>query len=1058
MPHPSPREVLFLLLLFLLPTGGRGQEYIVQHRVFSIEDGLFSRFVRKVIQDQRGFIWIATSEGLDRYDGEQVLHYTKEQHGLPANDINLLFEGPDGRLWVGNWEIKDHNGVMGGNLKVSFFDPITETASTFREYFGDKAPFEEDELFGLQVDDSRRAWLGTYSGKAYRYDGGHFELLVDNKGASPISYALPALENTFWLLGPHALLRVDSAGREVERDAFTGRFLPHKIIFLQNGGLLAEDWYTMRIKYPGQGLARQYRLTGGGAVDISPYLKIQEGQGGRLWGFKKHRLEVFDAAGQMIAGFPKDPPADAPYSFQLPFSSLFTDRDRLAWVIPQENLLLLDIRENGFQPYLQGQGYSLRAMIALGQEEILVNTYKGIHQLNLSSGEAKLLFENPDLQALGAIRAPSGEVWAALHGSKAARINLEDNSMELFSIKNQKGISFDPYCPFIARNGKLWMGTEGGIAAFDTTSRQFVFDLYLNHYLGGKAINWFCEDEEGIWIGSSEGLFLLSDNGTRIQKAEELPPFHIYHIYPESPSRFWLSTRGGGLIRWDRAEGGFQQFTVKDGLSSNIIYAAYPDDNGFLWLPSQNGLMRFSPSNNIARIFKEIQGLPSNEFNNYAHLRLDDGRLLFGTIDGLAVFSPKDIPGGQSENTQLSILEAEQFNSSSGRMERITRQVIRQGRVELTSSRRLAVLQFFLSDYLNPEKNRYFYKIEGLDPTWQIMAENQVSVGQLPWGRYTLRVRAMGQDGYWAGNELAIPVYSIRPVYLRWWFILLAASAATGLVALLFRWRLWQLKRSKLLLEAEVARRTQQVEQKRQTIAEQKARLEEMNAAKDKLFSIVGHELRGPLMYFGNIANRISYALQKKEYEHLEGLGEKVKTIASSTNNMLNNLLNWSLLESGRLSFGKGPADVQAVLMQVMETYQEVAGLKRLELSLDATPGLWVQAGADGLAILLQNLVSNAIKFTPEGGAVSIRASQKEGRVAIAVKDDGIGMAKEKTAQLFSAPFQLASLGTAGERGAGLGLQIVQEILRRNGGMLEVESRKGGGSTFTLLLPGESIV
>ncbi|MCB0567789.1 MAG: HAMP domain-containing histidine kinase, partial [Phaeodactylibacter sp.] len=327
------------------------------------------------------------------------------------------------------------------------------------------------------------------------------------------------------------------------------------------------------------------------------------------------------------------------------------------------------------------------------------------------------------------------------------------------------------------------------------------------------------------------------------------------------------------------------------------------------------------------------------------------------------------------------------------------------------------------------------------------------SIAQLPYGQYTLKVRAMGQDGYMAGNELAIPLHSIRPLYLRWWFFLVVVATITGIVVLLFRWRLWQLNRSKLLLEAEVARRTQQVEQKRRTIAAQKAHLEEMNAAKDKLFSIVGHELRGPLMYFGNIANRISYALQKKEYDTLEGLGEKVKNIAGSTNDMLNNLLNWSLLQGGRLFFGQGPADLQAVLEQVTETYQEVAALKKLRIEIETEPGLRVQAGADGLSILLQNLLSNAIKFSQEGSIVVIRTFRKEQQAVIEVKDQGKGMSPQKIQQLFSGAIQPPAKGTAGERGAGLGLQIVREIVKRYNGELRVHSQEGVGSRVTLLLP-----
>lgn len=1048
--------VLWLWILVLLPAGSSGQEYIVRHRTLSVEDGLSSRFVRKIIQDERGFIWLATSEGLNRYDGYKVSQYTKEQHGLPATDINLLFEGPDGLLWIGRWEIKNHNGVMGGKLRTAFFDPLTEKAYSFQEYFKDKAPFPEEELFGLYVDSNRRAWMGTHSGKAYRYEDGGFDLLVNNQGAQPISYALPATGSSFWLLGPGALFRVDSAGQVLERSLFEKpSFLPYEIRHLRNGGLLVKAFWGIRIKYPGQELFHEYRLPAGGTLNLSKRLNLWEGPRGWLWLTGNHNLEVFDDAGRQIFDLAQDIPDSGQYSFETPFTGFFIDADALTWVNPNQGLLLIDIRKNFFRPYLAGQGFSLRSMIQVDTEKILANTYKGAHLLNLSSGKAELLFNDNLLQGMGAARAPDNTLWVALHGSKVARINRKENSVGFFHIKNPQGVELDPYCPFIDKNGKLWLGTTGGIAVFDTAARQFIFDPRLNQaqLLGDKTVTWISENEEGLWICSAEGLFFLPSGNARIQKISSLPDFYIFHLFPESSRRFWLSTRGGGLIRWDRETGSFRQFTMENGLSSNIIYAAYPDERGQLWLPDQNGLTLFDTAGNTAQAFRKLHGLPSDEFNAYAHLRLDDGRLLFGTIDGLACFRPQDIPVDNKENTKVNILEARQFDSQLAAMEDVTQKVIEQGFLELSSRRRFAVLRFFHSDYFKPKDNRYFYQIEGLDPGWQAMADNEVSVGQLPWGQYILRVRAMGEDGYWAGNELAIPIFSARPFYLSWWFVLATGLTVAGLVLLLFRWRLWQLKQSKAILEAEVARRTRQIEQDRQTIAEQKGRLEETIAAKDKLFSVIGHELRGPLMYFGNIANRISYALREKQYDTLAGLGERAGSVAASTNNMLNNLLNWSLLQSGRLSFGTVPADVEGVAGQVLKTYEEVAELKQLTITRETEPGIWVQAGADGLAILLQNLLSNAIKFSPEGSTVNVRSFRENQRAVIEVADQGRGMPPQKVAELSSGTIQPTAIGTAGERGAGLGMQIVHEILKRYEGELRIESREGQGSTFTLLLP-----
>ncbi len=1039
-----------------MPAIIHSQPYTVQYRMIGPKDGLSSRFTRGILQDKRGDIWISTLEGLDRYDGESIKSYVE---GVIEGG-NLLLESTEGALWIWGLNWRNYKGLPGmHDPSGMIFDPETERAFTFQEYFGGQAPFSEKEVFELRSGKEREIYIGTKSGKAYCYKNGRFELVLDNGGQLPMSAPLPGAAGSYWLRTPDAILNVDSSGRVLECEPLP--FWPYSLNAINDTILLVRSgnhiWGTSYLKFPGRpGLFTHYA----GKVDIRPFWSIQQSPDGLFWCLRTNELAVLDGSGDSVFDLDDALPLLREEQILPLETQLFFDCTGLAWLRLPENILLLEARNKMFQCFLDGRRMSIRGMAEIGPGRLFVNTYKGPQDVDIYSRDVQPVASGPLDVGIGACEAGDGGVWLASHKEMVAYGIPGEDEWEMYpALKGPDSVPVVTLQPFIDSKGRVWVGTEKGLAVVNTTAQQLQFYDTANEQfgLGKKSVRAIFENEEGLWLITDGGLFLLSLETEQLKRIEGLPFEDLYHLYESPDGRFWISSRGGGLICWDRRGGRFEQFTLEDGFSSNFIYAAYADEQGFLWLPSNNGLMRFDPESRKVTVLDKTHGLPSEEFNYTAHLRLADGRLAFGGIDGFIVLDPANIPLAEENLTPVSLLEFLQYDRSMGGMTERTAQIRKAGKIELRKGSNFFSLRFILQDYLAPEEHRYAYTIEGLEEEWHELNDNILRLGGFPYGEYNLRIRAMGRDGVWAENELRFPIVSYAPIYQQWWFVLLLVLLLAGLGVVVFRWRVRQLRRSKEELELEVARRTAQIEQDRKLIARQKGRLEEMNATKDKLFSILGHELRGPLMYFGNLAQRIGHYTEKKDFDGLGQLGEKARKAAINSSDLLDQLLQWSLMQSGRIKFQPGNIEVEPAILSAVQPLNQAAELKNIHIRYEFEPGLHALFDGQALGLIIRNLLSNAIKFSFDGARVTLRTFSKENRVAVEVQDEGVGMTFRQLKQIQASYLHPTNRGTAGEQGMGLGLSIVVDILGANGGEMKINSKKGEGTTLTVLLPSQAV-
>ena len=628
-------------------------------------------------------------------------------------------------------------------------------------------------------------------------------------------------------------------------------------------------------------------------------------------------------------------------------------------------------------------------------------------------------------------------------------------------------------------------GQNQGLVYLDLINKQLSPFKKYNGFeaLKTSEVNFIHQNASGIWLATSSGVFLMTEKEGVVRHfntaSGDLPFDRIRHIHEDSNGYqdciFWLATQGGGIIRWRPAvdwgqKSEFRQFTAAEGLSNNYTYAIYEDDYGKLWIPSDKGLMQMDKASFRVRVFTADDGLPHNEFNHTSHYQAKDGTLYFGGLGGLIAFHPRVFADKGTNSTPLAFTGYYVLEEGADKMADKT-QLLQQGSaITIHPGDKFFELHFTLLDYEDTDKHRYAYQIEGYSNNWNYIDENYIRITNLPYGKYTLRIQGQNSSHGWSEQELSLAIRIAKPFYLQWWFIAAVALLAGGAALAAVWWRIRELESGKERLEAEVHKRTRQLEEKtarleeqnrqieadKQVIAIQADELKALDKAKTRFFSNITHEFRTPLtLVIGPLEQVISEQPPPTIFRRrLNGILKNARHLLG----LINQMLDLSKIESGQIKTEAARGDLAGYTKELVRRFEPLAVEKELQLSFVAHRECWeTQFDKDKWDKIVYNLLSNAIKFTPPGNAVqvSLAGVLHNGTefIRLDVKDTGIGIEKGQIEQVFDRFYQADSSLTRPQGGTGIGLSLVKELVDMQGGQIRVASEPGKGTTFELFLP-----
>ncbi len=1042
--------------------------YIADYNILSYREGMGGRHPKACIVSREGYLWVLTEEQLNCYDGNRFRTYDLPETNGEAYSSRLLLEDYAGNIWYGAGRHNNLSGASGYQESwINILDTCTDQGQAFDDFFEDRAPFSANQISFARADEkSQLLYLGTKRGKVYTFGPKGFRLLFQSMEPEPVGALAVGKEGKYWIGQSDELRLVDTSGQILLRRKLF--FSPSAIKRLNQGWLDLEFpfkthfggklvnrllWNIDEQKLQAQLSLSSSRIDIGGAYSLA----YQKKHG--LWHvIKRGDWKIYNRKGKLVFSLLEQFPEFKRNFFPDKNFRLSSGENGVLYATFFSRLICLSVEPSLFQRLLTGKQLSLRDIVEGKGDTLLISTYDGLYAYD--RGEQRG-FPLPEKRFwIGALPHSSGQIWGVHSGAAVRVYDKEGNITKIIPLLPQnKEEYYGALSLFEDSKGQVWLGTSRGLAKYDPAEEVFKPCRELNRQLGiNKVKVRHIEQRDSlIWCATERGLQSFTLDGRAGEASLSGSDMAFNHFYWQDPEHCWLASLGRGLLLWNPTSGAQQWYTAREhGLSDDHIYGIYPDKNGRFWLPTNQGLTCFDPATQQVRTFDQNAGLHGEEFNYNSHYKSPDGALWLGGVNGMVHFHPDSFDIQQAVNTPLNLVYIGFLNPRTGLMEE--QPAMRQNkRVELNAARRINAfqLQVALASYLDPQQHQYFWFAEGLTDSWQMLEGNSLTLADLPYGEFLLRIRARTQNRVWSSQELQLHLIVLKPFYLKWWFWLLVAAALALLISSIIQWRVRQLKRAKTRLTREVEERTQQIKADKQTILEQKQKLEQLNLGKDKVMSIVGHELRGNLFFISSTADQISQMLEQKDYRSAHQLIAYLQRASLQVNEILDNLSRWVAVRTGKVVLHKQPFAVRELLEQVVEDCQLFAERKGIELTAVAEPPTAEICGdLNALQAALQNLTRNAIKFTDQGGRVSLSARAAEGKVHLKVSDTGVGMESEQAAALLDGALLESRTGTAGEVGTGLGINIVKELLQQHQASIEVESQPDQGTTFTIVLPG----
>ncbi|MGQ0642320.1 MAG: hybrid sensor histidine kinase/response regulator transcription factor [Gemmatimonadaceae bacterium] len=1049
-----------------------GAQERVTFRHLTIADGLSQNAVSAIVQDRRGFMWFGTKDGLNRYDGYQFVvfrHDPFDSTSVSDSEITALFEDSRGRLWVGTRNggvnLFDRNrerfqrittgpvryinsfaedsagggGIWVGSSSDGLFR-LTSNASgavvgeRFAHSAADSASLGDDRVLALLADSRGILWVGTQTG-------------LDRRSVAGGAFA-------HFTAGPNRPLGlIDSRVSALHEDSH-GRLWIGSV-----PGISVFDSARTRLEHHYHRY-RTFRYGWGAAV------RLAEDRSGQLWLSTGSELMRFDPATGGFTYFRQDPQNPEGINSNLP-TDIYRDRSDVIWVGTNGyGINVHDPKANRFQTFRRPDGRPTR------QAGFSVYTIFGdltgmlwidaglLYQWNRKTGAFRSFetssdrprdFGNTGVWAV--IEDPPGFLWTATYqGLYHYEIASGRSKHYRHDPSDSAGLPEEvAYDVFRARDGVIWGVTENFLVRLVDAQRGR-FEMWRHKErptVGQWIFPSMMQDSAGfLWLGSDQGVARFDPKTGSFQRYKHNPgePSSLSHDAvrailpdPKAPNRYlWIGTAGGGLNRLNIDSGTFLHFTERDGLPNDVVYGILADASGDLWLSTNKGLSRFNPATRQFRNYDANDGLQSNEFNSGAAFESRSGELFFGGIYGFNYFRPEEI----KDNPHVPEVAITGFRRGN-RYETVrdTGTALRTTISEadtLRLSHRDAVLTFEFAalEYSAPAKNRYAYRMVGFNDDWfESGSVRAATYTNLPPGHYTFQVRASNNDGLWNEQATSLAIVIMPPWWQTWWAYALYSALA---LAALYGARNYEMNRLRLKSRLEI----EHVE------ADQ---LRELDRARSRLFANVSHEFRTPLTLTMGPLDDLRSGMHGPLSPAVAEQVDLARRNAGRVLDLINEILALARAESGRETLHARRIDLGPFVTSVARMFLPLAERKAIAYEIQsATEQVVVYADPDHLDRALSNLLSNAFKFTPDGGAVRVTFTADDTTARIVVRDSGPGIPTADLNRIFDRFHRAKTAGT--QPGTGIGLALARELISLHGGSIAVESEEGFGSTFTVTL------
>ena len=985
---------------------------------WNIENGLPDNVVQEIVKTSEGYIWIATFDGLARYDGIKYDYFDRDNVPFLAGnqDILTLFEDLHKNLWIGT------NGA--GFLKYANgkFDTIAVTEQ-----------FSRASITAFAQTGDGTIWVGSDIGLG-KIVSGEFQTIEN----------FPSLKN----------LKVTDLFVDSRDDLW---------ITTEMAGLIKKSESYIKHFTTKHGLASNSIRT--------------------IYEDSKHNLWVGSDVGIMKIFEYEFVNVTKQYGLATDNVNKFLEDDHGNIFIATDNGLLR-FYDGVFSSYDENQGLPNNIVTALmddGEQGIWLGTFRGgVVRIKNGSFYNYGTEEGLCYNVVNTVFQDGQTYWI---GTENGISRLNDGEFQNYYF-NQNTLQNTVKDFLKDRQGQLWAATYDGLYKLDG---RWIKLYGLENGLSDNAVRCLLQDQEGrLWLGTSEGINIIDEGDIEILDNDRgLLNSHILALMQEPGGNIWIGTNGGGLSLYQN--GKISNFTEENGLLANVVFNIYQDNKGILWLATSKGIcsydgtaftfylgmneiikksvfqvleddkqkMWFTTAKGVfvvnkfdllnaghnkaaivdkVKLYDKSYGLRTNSITGGSRtLRDSEGKFWFPTLKGVAVIDPNNIPINViPPKVAIEKLVIDGLETSL------------QNVVRIESGERNIEFHYTGLNYTASEKIKFKYKLENLDKYWVNAGQRRVAYyHNIPPGFYTFKVKAANDDGIWNEKYSSLEIVQETYFYKTKWFYGLMGLLilALGVLGYSFKIRNFQIMNKEL---------SKQVEERTSDLEKQKEELQKINSSKDKLLSIISHDLKGPLNSIKQMLNLLgSGNLSADELKYL--IGNITQDVGVSVN-LLDNLLNWARSQMQGIKVATVKINIHEIASETFKLFNYNFNKKGIKQINKVPAGEFAYADYDMVKLVIRNLIANALKFTPDGGAISITSQRNGQLVEVAVTDTGIGISEEEKVNLFKVKEAFTKIDQSKEVGTGLGLILSKEFIEKNGGKIWVESKMGEGSSFKFTL------
>lgn len=1008
-----------------------GKEYKIYHREDGNEQSLSNNSVTSITEDQEGYLWVGTNNGLNRIDlnTNEIKRYNLETNGLVANSISTVYTDRSGCLWVGTWE-----GLNRYNREGDHFEYI---------------PIEDDTeramIVTLLEDSSGRFWIGT------RNKG----LLLCDHQMNLISQFTSESKNM-----PLNNNNITSIYEDDKKQIWVG---------CKNSGL-------NKINLRDNEVTSYTNLNSG--LSNNSVRCIIEWQGKLLIGTFDGIFDLDKATERIVkvAGYDDINKSLSHYSVYC----FCVDRDKTLWVGTfAGGVNYLNKFTNRFVLHKPQEELNIRtgiygAITYESPEDLWIATEGyGLLNYNKRTNESHYYLIDPSVRfafntnIIKSVFYEDGYVWCGTTKGEIYKFNIKTKK---FSLYHQYPIEYSIYSIIRDHNGVLWVGgasTEFGLTCFVNDSLVTTFYNNVDEPIYFSNVRCILEEEDGVFLlgSTAEGLLRFDTHKKQLTKYSNeasvekyrIPNNYISAIVRTKSGEIWGSTYGGGIFQLDESKAIRRIMTVREGLLDNNICTLVESSDQRLWMSTVNGLIMFDPAKDEVRNYHRHNGIDIREFTLHSGIALPDGSLCFAGSNGFVTFHVE----AMDKNNNIPPVVLEQLSVNNHPVEVGDESAILDKVLDGMETIRLAYnennfsITYQALNYIYATQNQYAYKLEGYDTDWNYVGErNSAFYTNLSPGKYVFLVKASNNDGVWNEEGRSLIIIVQPPLWRTWYAYLFYVIALAAIIYGILYYV--NIKRN---LEAGL--KMKHLEKQKQ---------EEFHQAKIRLFTNFSHELRTPLMLiitpFEELVKRVDIPAE---------LHDKLSIIYKNAQKLLllvNQLMDLHKNQAGSMDLKVSEGDICEYIKEIYYAFNQIALTNEVKFTLNCTPKTingWFDKSL--LEKVVFNLLSNAFKYTASGESVLMEVSEvtlkeldpkrtdglykdeNSQYVILKVKDSGKGIEEGEADKIFTPFYQIPETSGINLSGTGIGLSLVYTIVQLHRGVIYVDHTETKGACFVVILP-----